>query len=217
MKAPIFYYHSVGGPPPQTLALPQFQQHLEAIRRHNYRTVTVAELLQAGRDLPSRCVALAFDDGLLDNYTHVFPLLLQYGMRATFYVVPGYDRVTRWVAPQTGRWSDLPAPGFTIPFASMGTDQRRELARHGCPVGTLCSELRKLGGSAADRSTLLFSTALEWMERQFRALGKGADSRLLAVHLLSATQGVSVLAHTFSDPGLIDMEAMRLKDWIRSL
>ena len=55
------------------------------------------------------------------------------------------------------------------------------------------------------------------MERQFRALGKGADSRLLAVHLLSATQGVSVLAHTFSDPGLIDMEAMHLKDWIRSL
>jgi len=136
MKAPIFYYHSVGGPPPQTLALPQFQQHLEAIRRHNYRTVTVAELLQAGRDLPSRCVALAFDDGLLDNYTHVFPLLLQYGMRATFYVVPGYDRVTRWVAPQTGRWSDLPAPGFTIPFASMGTDQRRELARHGMEIGS---------------------------------------------------------------------------------
>ena len=136
MKAPIFYYHSVGGPPPQTLALSQFQQHLEAIRRHDYRTVTVAELLQAGRDLPSRCVALAFDDGLLDNYTHVFPLLLQYGMRATFYVVPGYDRVTRWVAPQTGRWSDLPAPGFTIPFASMGTDQRRELARHGMEIGS---------------------------------------------------------------------------------
>jgi len=102
-------------------------------------------------------------------------------------------------------------------FVDVKIKNRRELARHGCPVGTLCSELRKLRGSAADRSTLLFSTALEWMERQFRALGKGADSRLLAVHLLSATQGVSVLAHTFSDPGLIDMEAMHLKDWIRSL
>ena len=136
MKAPIFYYHSVGGQPPQTLALSQFQQHLDAIRRHNYRTVTVAELLEAGRELPSRSVALAFDDGLLDNYTHVFPLLLQYGMRATFYVVPAYDRVTRWVAPQTGRWSDLPAPGFTIPFTSMGTDQRRELARHGMEIGS---------------------------------------------------------------------------------
>ena len=48
-------------------------------------------------------------------------------------------------------------------------------------------------------------------------MGKGADSRGLAVHLLSATQGVSVLAHTFHDPELILMEAERLKAWIRGL
>ena len=102
-------------------------------------------------------------------------------------------------------------------FVNIKMKNREELARHGCPVGTLCSELRKLGGSAADKSTVLFSTALEWMERQFQALGKPAEARSLAVHLLSATQGVSVLAHTFHDPGLIDLEATRLKDWIRSL
>jgi len=28
---------------------------------------------------------------------------------------------------------------------------------------------------------------------------------------------VSVLAHTFHDPGLIEMEAARLKEWIHSL
>jgi TetR/AcrR family transcriptional regulator, transcriptional repressor for nem operon len=102
-------------------------------------------------------------------------------------------------------------------FVNVKIKNREELARQGCPVGTLCSELRKLGGSAAEQSTLLFRTALEWMEKQFQALGKGADSRSLAVHLLSATQGVSVLAHTFRDPALIDMEAARLLDWIRSL
>jgi TetR/AcrR family transcriptional regulator, transcriptional repressor for nem operon len=102
-------------------------------------------------------------------------------------------------------------------FVDIKINNRRELARHGCPVGTLCSELRKLGGPAASKSTVLFSTALEWIERQFQALGKGARSRLLAVHLLSATQGVSVLAHTFGDSGLIEMEALHLKDWIRSL
>src|SRR5215470_17005184 len=57
----------------------------------------------------------------------------------------------------------------------------------------------------------------EAIVEQFRALGKGAESRGFAVHLLSATQGVSVLAHTFHDPGLIDMEAARLKEWIREL
>lgn len=55
------------------------------------------------------------------------------------------------------------------------------------------------------------------MDKQFEALGKGADSRRLAVHLLSATQGVLVLAHTFRDTGMNEMEAQRLKEWIRAL
>ena len=102
-------------------------------------------------------------------------------------------------------------------FVQVKIKNREELARSGCPVGTLCSELRKLGGTAAGRSRVLFVTALDWMEKQFRELGKGAESRGLAVHLLSATQGVSGLAHTFHDPGLIEKEAARLKEWIRGL
>jgi AcrR family transcriptional regulator len=102
-------------------------------------------------------------------------------------------------------------------FVQTKIKNRDTLARNGCPVGTLCSELRKLGGPVANKSTVLFATALEWMQAQFRALGKGSESRSLAVHLLSATQGVSVLAHTFHDPALIDMESARLQKWIRSL
>ena len=102
-------------------------------------------------------------------------------------------------------------------FVQIKIKNREELARSGCPVGTLCSELRKLGSASAGKSKILFAIALEWMEKQFRELGKGAESRGLAVHLLSATQGVSVLAHTFHDPRLIDMEAARLKEWICSL
>ena len=102
-------------------------------------------------------------------------------------------------------------------FVQIKIKNREGLARSGCPVGTLCSELHKRGGAVAKRSTALFATALDWMEMQFRAIGKGADSRGLAVHLLSATQGVSVLAHTFHDPGLITGEAQRLQQWIRGL
>ena len=102
-------------------------------------------------------------------------------------------------------------------FVQIKIKNREGLARSGCPVGTLCSELHKHGGAVAKKSTALFAEALAWIEAQFKALGKGADSRGLAVHLLSATQGVSVLAHTFHDPGMIDMEAARLKEWIRAL
>jgi len=102
-------------------------------------------------------------------------------------------------------------------FVQIKIKNREGLARSGCPVGTLCSELQKHGGAVAKRSRVLFAEALAWMEAQFKALGKGADSRGLAVHLLSATQGVSVLAHTFHDPSMIEMEAAQLMEWIRSL
>ncbi|HKW61505.1 MAG TPA: TetR/AcrR family transcriptional regulator [Candidatus Acidoferrum sp.] len=102
-------------------------------------------------------------------------------------------------------------------FVQIKIKNREQLAHSGCPVGTLCSELRKLGGAAAGKPKILFVMALDWMEKQFRELGKGAGSRGLAVQLLSATQGVSVLAHTFHDPSLIDQEAARLKKWIRGL
>jgi AcrR family transcriptional regulator len=102
-------------------------------------------------------------------------------------------------------------------FVDIKIKNREALSRGGCPVGTLCSELQKFGGKAARRSRVLFAEALAWMERQFEAIGKGADSRRLAVHLLSATQGVSLLAHTFRDPNMIEMEAVQLKEWIRAL
>jgi AcrR family transcriptional regulator len=102
-------------------------------------------------------------------------------------------------------------------FVDIKIKNRAGLARGGCPVGTLCSELQKYGGPAAKKSRALFAEALAWMAKQFFALGKGAKSRDLALHLLSATQGMSVLAHTFHDPSMIETEATRLKEWIRAL
>jgi AcrR family transcriptional regulator len=102
-------------------------------------------------------------------------------------------------------------------FVQLKIDNREGLARSGCPVGTMCSELHKNGGVVAKRATVLFAEGLAWMAVQFRALGKGTESRGLAVHLMSALQGVSVLAHTFHDPAMIDAEAKRLKEWIRGL
>ena len=102
-------------------------------------------------------------------------------------------------------------------FVELKIKNREQLARLGCPVGTLCSELHKRGGRVAENSTKLLGRALSWMEIQFKALGKGPDSRGLAIHLLSATQGVSLLAHAFHESEIITVEAKRLNDWIRAL
>src|SRR6201997_1897623 len=91
---------------------------------------------------------------------------------------------------------------------------RDMLARGGCPVGTLCSELHKEGGPLAKKSTALFKELLGWIDDQFRAIGRGDTSRKLATQLLSSLQGVSVLAHGSGDPELVAMETNRLKDWV---
>ena len=91
------------------------------------------------------------------------------------------------------------------------------MAEYGCAVGTFYSELHKAGCSVATSATEIFAQHLAWIESQFRALGKGKDSNGLAVHLLSAMQGVSILAHAFHDSGLVTTETKRLKSWIQSL
>jgi len=58
---------------------------------------------------------------------------------------------------------------------------------------------------------------LNWIEAQFAALGKGREKKALALHLLSALQGVSLLANCFDDPKLVVIEADQLKKWIRAL
>jgi AcrR family transcriptional regulator len=91
------------------------------------------------------------------------------------------------------------------------------LASGGCPIGTLCSELHKDDGPLAKKARALFAAHLDWIEAQFRALGRGNSARGLAVHLLSALQGVSVLAHVVHDPNLVVIETARLKEWISGL
>jgi AcrR family transcriptional regulator len=102
-------------------------------------------------------------------------------------------------------------------LVQMTFDNRETLARGGCPIGTLCSELNKQEGPLASAATAVFAELLAWMEKQFKELGNGGDSHGLAVHLLSALQGVSLLAHNFHNPKMVAIEAQRLHAWIRTL
>ena len=95
--------------------------------------------------------------------------------------------------------------------------QREVLACSGCPIGSLCQELHKDGGPLADKAASLLAATLTWLEQQFRLLGKGAESADLALQLLSALQGASIITHTFHQPDLIVRETTRLKAWMETL
>jgi TetR/AcrR family transcriptional regulator, transcriptional repressor for nem operon len=94
---------------------------------------------------------------------------------------------------------------------------RGELARGGCQFGSLCAELQKAGGPLAKKANRLFAIPLKWIEKQFRALGKGANSPGMALHLMSALQGVALLANSFRNPKYVASETNHLKDWVRAL
>src|SRR5713226_7528831 len=94
---------------------------------------------------------------------------------------------------------------------------REQLARGGCPLGGLCSELHKEGGALAKKSAALFTEPMRWLEEQFRAVGHEKYSRELAVHVFCAFQGMAAVAHATNDPSLVVTEVKRLKDWIGAL
>ena len=122
------------------------------------------------------------------------------------------------LSAQRQRWSEAESPKDRLCACVQGVFENKDcLAQRGCAVGTFCSELHKAGCSVATRATEIFAQHLAWIESQFRALGKGKDSNALAVHLLSALQGVSVLAHSFHDSALVATETKRLKSGIQSL
>jgi len=102
-------------------------------------------------------------------------------------------------------------------FVQMTFNNRKALAAGGCPIGTLCTELHKADGLLAKQSAVLFSEMLAWLQTQFEALGRSDDSRELAVHLLSALQGIAVIAHTLADPEIVVAETKRLHKWIGTL
>ena len=94
---------------------------------------------------------------------------------------------------------------------------REQLAKGGCPLGSLSTELHKGRGHLAKESAALFTEPIRWLEEQFRAAGHAQHSRALAVHLFCAFQGMAAVAQGVGDPDVVVMEAKRLKDWVRNL
>lgn len=90
------------------------------------------------------------------------------------------------------------------------------IALHGCPHGSLCSELDKRPGQPEFALAELMRVPIEWAEEQFRALGR-RDAHDLAVSLVAAYQGSALLANTFRDPDILAREARRLNRWIDAL
>jgi AcrR family transcriptional regulator len=95
-------------------------------------------------------------------------------------------------------------------------DRRELFASHGCPVGTLASELGKRDDELRTEAGNVLLGLIGWVQEQFEAMGR-RDARELAVALIAAYEGIALLANTLHDPALVSAEGRRLERWIDTL
>ncbi|MGX9920756.1 TetR/AcrR family transcriptional regulator [Streptomyces sp. NPDC002248] len=118
----------------------------------------------------------------------------------------------------TCRLDQLPDPRDRLKaLVEAWVDQREVAARHGCPTGTLAVELDKRADGTLDAEAgAVMRRLLEWAGQQFRALGlPGPDD--LAVTLVAAYQGMSLLANALRDPDIMARQGAGLLRWLDSL
>jgi peptidoglycan/xylan/chitin deacetylase (PgdA/CDA1 family) len=126
----ILMYHALhDGLSPISIRPAEFQRQMQWLHDQNYSVLSLAELsllLQSGRTLPEKSMAITFDDGYKDFYTIAFPILSEYGFPATVFLVTGFcDRDNSW----PGQPKNLPL------FELASWSQIDELSRYGIEFG----------------------------------------------------------------------------------
>jgi TetR/AcrR family transcriptional repressor of nem operon len=87
------------------------------------------------------------------------------------------------------------------------------VVQFGCPHGSLCQELEKLGPDAplAKAGARLLAVYVDWAQTQFRELGAGREARALAIDLVASVQGTMLLAHTMRSRDLLTRHLRRVE------
>ncbi len=102
-------------------------------------------------------------------------------------------------------------------YARIPLNERENVSRFGCPMGSLNTELGKQQRELQAVSRMQFDLFREWLTRQFRAWLPERDADALSLRLLARTQGVAVLAHVYADPSLLQREVDDIRVWLESL
>lgn len=95
-RIPILVYHRVETRDQTSryvASTDDFKSQLDLLESEGYTPITIEELLEIRADQisePKNPIAITFDDGTIDHYTNVFPLLREYGWTGTFFISTKY-------------------------------------------------------------------------------------------------------------------------------
>ncbi|TAM42776.1 polysaccharide deacetylase family protein, partial [bacterium] len=111
-SVPVLMYHSVNpktNPQMHSLIVSpeSFARQMRFLKSHHYNVVSLEEvsrLMRGKKMVPSKTVAITFDDGFKDTYIYAYPVLKKLSFPATISII--YDEVGR---PQGDRlsWDEI--------------------------------------------------------------------------------------------------------------
>lgn len=104
---------------------------IQTLKNAGYTFMTASELgnvLDGKEQLPTNPILLTFDDGHRDFYTDAFPILKQYNVKATSYVISGFLGGTDFMTPQ--QVQDIASSGLV----EVGAHTVHHIALRGKPL-----------------------------------------------------------------------------------
>lgn len=117
------------------------------------------------------------------------------------------------------QWDEAePEPRMRLKrYIMMLTDYQDRIEKHGCPIGTICTELSKMHHENLHNASELMEVYRVWLEKQFVLLGYKEKARILSLQVLSRGQGIALITNTYSDKSFLQYEANETINWIDSL
>ncbi len=185
-----------------------FEQQMAYLARA-CRVTTVEDLVEQGRRgrLPRNAVAVTFDDGYRDTFTHAAPVLARHGLRATVFLATGF------IGTGAVPWFDRLAMAFkTTAVAAVATPwgSRVPLTGEAARLWALDQTVRYLKALPDDERRVGLGRLLDALAVTDGRWSKDWMLDWDAVQALTGL-GFSIGAHTVSHPILskLDLERAR--------
>lgn len=91
-SVPVLMYHSIDYEKGNELRIPKdkFRSHMQYLKDNKYTTLTMNEFYDFiinNKPVPRKSVLITFDDGYEDNYKNAYPVLKEFGFKATVFII----------------------------------------------------------------------------------------------------------------------------------